>query len=187
MIGIHSCAVKRKYELKKRAERQAGTRQRIVEAAVALHSTVGPAETSVAAVARRAGVQRHTVYAHFPDDAALFGACSAHWGELHPFPDVSGLELAPALEAVYGWYDDVETSYALFARDSARYPEIWERRQQLLATLADRLAARVARRKLVRAAVGHALAFETWRSLVRGQGLSNGEAAAAMGAFVRGV
>ncbi len=176
--------MKRKYELKKRAERQADTRQRIVEAAVALHSTVGPAQTSVAAVARRAGVQRHTVYAHFSDDGALFDACSAHWRELHPFPDVSGLELAPALEAVYGWYDEVETSYALFARDSALYPEVWTHRQQLLASLADRLAERVARRKRTRAAAGHAVAFETWRSLVRREGLSNAEAATAMAAFV---
>ena len=177
--------MKRKYELKKRAERQAGTRQRIVEAAVALHSIVGPAQTSVAAVARRAGVQRHTVYAHFADDGALFDACSAHWRDLHPFPDVSRMELAPALEAVYGWYDEVETSFALFARDSALYPEVWAHRQQLLASLADGLAARVGRRKMVRAAVGHAVAFETWRSLVRREGLSNAKAAAAMAAFVQ--
>jgi AcrR family transcriptional regulator len=176
--------MKRKYELKKRAEQQAETRQRIVEAAMSLHSEVGPAQTSVAAVARRAGVQRHTVYAHFPDDAALFDACSSHWRVLHPFPDISELELAPALAALYDWYDGVEASYALFARDSALYPEVWAHRQQILAGVADQLAARVSRRKLVRAAAGHAVAFETWRSLVRREGLSNAEAARAMAAFV---
>jgi AcrR family transcriptional regulator len=176
--------MKRKYELRKRAERQAETRQRIVEAAMGLHSEIGPAHTSVSAVAERAGVQRHTVYAHFPDDGALFNACSAHWRELHPFPDVSGVGLAPALEAVYGWYDGVEASYALFARDSAMYPEVWAHRQRILATLADQLAARVGRRRKTRAAAGHAVAFETWRSLVRREGLSNAEAAAAMAAFV---
>jgi AcrR family transcriptional regulator len=176
--------MKRKYELKKRAEQQAETRQRIVEAAMGLHSEVGPAQTSVAAVARRAGVQRHTVYAHFPDDRALFNACSAHWRELHPFPDISDLEIGQALEAVYGWYGEVEASYALFARDSALYPEVWAHRQHMLDQVADQLAARVSRRKIVRAAAGHAVAFETWRSLVRREGLSNAEAAGAMAAFV---
>ena len=179
--------MKRKYELKQRADRQAETRLRIVEAAVDLHSRVGPANTSVAAVARRAGVQRHTVYAHFPDEATLFRACSAHWREQHPFPEVSGLDLGQALSAVYGWYDRVEDAFALFARDSELYPEVWAQRLQALSSLADRLAALVGRRKVVRAAVGHAVEFETWRSLVRRQGFSNAEAAAAMVAFVRSV
>ena len=179
--------MKRKYELKKRAERQAETRQRIVEAAVALHGEKGPAQTSIAAIAKLAGVQRHTVYAHFPDDETLFRACSSHWRDQHPFPDDSGLALDAALEAVYGWYEEVEPSFALFARDSDLYPAVWAQRQQALAALADRLAARVGRRKIVRAAVGHAVEFETWRSLVRREGLSNAEAAAAMVAFVRSV
>ncbi len=179
--------MKRKYELKKRAERQAETRQRIVEAAVALHGEKGPAQTSIAAIASLAGVQRHTVYAHFPDDETLFRACSSHWRDLHPFPDVTGLELGAALEAVYGWYDEVELSFALFARDAALYPAVWAQRQQGLAALADGLAARVGRRKIVRAAVGHAVEFETWRSLVRREGLSNAEAARAMVAFVESV
>ncbi len=79
----------RPYRLGRRAERQAQTRQRIVEAAVDLHSTVGPATTSISAIAERAGVQRHTVYAHFPDETLLFEACSSHWIDANPFPDVS--------------------------------------------------------------------------------------------------
>src|SRR5690349_777318 len=133
--------MKRKYELKKRAEGQAATRQRIVEAAVDLHTTVGPAHTSVAAIARRAGVQRHTVYAHFPDDEALFGACSTHWRDVHPFPDLTGLELRQALQAAYEWYDGVELALVLFARDTHLYPEITAGWQRTLAAVADALAA----------------------------------------------
>ncbi len=81
----------RKYELKERARRQAQTRQRIVEAAVDLHTTVGPARTTISAIAERAGVERHTVYAHFPDDRALFRACSEHWTARHPLPDLEAL------------------------------------------------------------------------------------------------
>src|SRR5215208_7892783 len=81
---------KRKYELKKRAERLADTRRRITEATVELHRTVGPAETHISEVARRAGVQRMTVYNHFPDQASLLSACSAHWRKRHPAPDLAG-------------------------------------------------------------------------------------------------
>ena len=80
-------AGKRKYELKKRAEQVEATRRRITEATVELHRTVGPAATQISEIARRAGVQRVTVYNHFPDEAALFAACSAHWRALHPAPD----------------------------------------------------------------------------------------------------
>src|SRR3954465_6182848 len=78
---------KRRYTKKVRAELEADTRRRITESAVELHGTVGPAHTSVSAVAERAGVRRSTVYRHFPDEDALFAACSAHWGERNPPPD----------------------------------------------------------------------------------------------------
>ena len=77
----------RKYEKKERARRQEQTRQRIVEAAVDLHTSVGPAQTTISGIAKRAGVERHTVYAHFPDDGTLFRACSEHWAARHPLPD----------------------------------------------------------------------------------------------------
>ena len=79
---------KRNYELRARAGRQQATRRRIVEATVALHREVGPARTTVAEIARRAGVQRLTVYNHFPDDAQLFAACQAHFLAQHPPPDL---------------------------------------------------------------------------------------------------
>jgi AcrR family transcriptional regulator len=77
----------RKYELKRRATTQARTRQRIVEAAVALHTTIGPVRTTVSSIAERAGVQRHTVYNHFPDEQSLGLACSGLFVEQYPLPD----------------------------------------------------------------------------------------------------
>ena len=173
----------RKYELKRRAERQAETRRRIVEAAVDLHTTVGPAKTSIAAVAERAGVQRHTVYAHFPDLRSLFAACSRHWGELHPFPAADAWvaiadprrRLTTALGEVYAWYEGVESQLALLTRDAALVPaqrEAAERSAARLASAADVLADGLGRSPETRAAIGHALEFETWRSLCRQQGLS---------------
>jgi AcrR family transcriptional regulator len=179
--------MKRRYELKRRAERQAETRQRIVEAAVALHSDVGPAKTTISAIAEHAGVQRHTVYAHFADDADLLHACSLHWRTQNPRPEVAGLDLGEALRVLYDWYERTEGPVTLFARDSYLYPEIWAERLRALDELADQLARPLGRRRVVRAAVGHAVALETWRSLVRREGLSNAQAADAMVAFIDSV
>lgn len=176
----------RSYSLKRRAEGQAETTRRIVAAAVELHSTLGPARTSISAIAERAGVQRHTVYAHFPDERALFRACSAHFRELHPFPDLTGLDLEAALDAIYSYYESVEGALTLFTRDADRTPEAWNERQRRLSAVADGLTAPLGRRRLRRAAVGHAIAFETWRSLVR-EGLSRRQAVAAMVRFVDSV
>lgn len=179
----------RKYELKQRAERVAETRRRIVEAAVALHTSIGPAPTSLAAVAERAGVQRHTLYRHFPDREALFAACSAHWSELHPFPDAERLqELEGALDALYGWYEENEDDLALFRRDmeaDEAVGAIMADEDRRLAALRDALARGAGKRR--RAAIGHALRFETWRSLARGEGLSRPEAVRAMLRFAESV
>lgn len=179
--------MKRRYELKERAKRQAETRRRIVEAAVELHTTVGPAHTTVSAVAERASVQRHTVYAHFPDEASLFAACSAHWRQANPFPDPAawgGIEppaarLARALADVYGWYEDVEAPLAVLLRDASLNPlhgRLMEEDDRALEEVACLLARDRPRRKTVRAAIGHALEFETWRSLVRREGLTSAQA-----------
>jgi AcrR family transcriptional regulator len=183
--------MKRKYELKARARRQAETRQRIVEAAVDLHTSVGPARTTVSAIAERAGVERHTVYAHFSDERRLFEACSAHWEAEHPFPDPGDWlavddpdrRLRSTLHAVYGWYDEVESHVAIFRRDAQVHElnaEVISRYDRELAALADALARGLPRRKSVRAAIGHALEFETWRSLVRRQGLTPRQAVDSM-------
>src|ERR671923_1576172 len=107
-------ATKRKYELKKRAERLAETHRRITEATVELHGTGGPAATRISEVARRAGVQRVTVYNHFPDEASLLGACSAHWRALHPAPDPTAWDgdLRAALRELYAWYRETEPMMA---------------------------------------------------------------------------
>src|ERR671934_2343185 len=116
-MTAHGCAtiepMTRKYELKRRAERQQETRRRIVEAAVELHRTKGPARTTLSDVARRAGVQRHTLYRHFPDERALFMACSGRFYELTPFPDPEPWQaiadpeerLRGGLTAIYDYFE----------------------------------------------------------------------------------
>src|SRR3954454_12252995 len=102
----------RTYTLKRRAEQQAETRRRIVEAAVDLHGSIGPALTTISMVAERAGVQRHTLYAHFPDERSLFAACSGLHAERDPMPDARplrtladpGERLQVGLRALYDWY-----------------------------------------------------------------------------------
>jgi AcrR family transcriptional regulator len=167
----------------------AETERRIVDAAVGLHTSVGPARTSVAAVAERAGVQRHTVYAHFPDRLSLFNACSAHWREKHPFPVVEELaaiddpaeRLRRGLDALYAWYEQVEHDLALFIRDADAVPaEVRAADQHARHRLRAVLEKAWPTRRPVRAAIGHALQFETWRSLCRREGLSRRAAVAAM-------
>jgi AcrR family transcriptional regulator len=183
--------MKRKYELKERARRQAETRQRIVEATVELHTSVGPARTTISAIAERAGVERHTVYAHFPDERTLFRACSQHWRSEHPRPDFRpalGLasperRLRGVLLPLYAWYEDVEPDLEVLLRDAALVPAHTEALAETsaeTAALAEELARGWPRRRRVRAAIGHALEFETWRSLVRRQGLSPRQAVDAM-------
>ena len=179
----------RRYQLRERARRQAETRQRIVEAAVALHTSVGPARTTISGIAERAGVERHTVYAHFPDDHSLFHACSEHWTASHPMPDPETLDqigdpvsrLRRALGEMYAWYESVEDDLALFIRDASAVPaEVLGRRTARLAAVTEAASQGWPRRKLVRGAIAHALEFETWRSLVRRQGFTRAQAVDAM-------
>lgn len=125
-------ATRRKYELKKRAEQLEETRRRITEATIELHLAVGPAATQISEIARRAGVQRLTVYNHFPDDAALFTACSVHWRQLHPAPDPTPWaaiddpeqRVRTALRALYAWYRETEPMTANVLRDMERLPAL---------------------------------------------------------------
>jgi AcrR family transcriptional regulator len=186
----------RTYELKERARRQEQTRRRIVAAAVDLHTSVGPARTTISGIAELAGVERHTVYAHFPDELTLFRACSDHWSTRHPAPDIAlvaaiddpSQRLRRALGEMYAWYESVERELALFVRDVASIPEeVTDQRLSHLAALADAVGRGRPRRKAVRAAIGHALEFETWRSLVRRNGLSRAQAVDAMERLVSSV
>jgi AcrR family transcriptional regulator len=191
---------KRPYRKKRRAELEAETRRRITESAVELHGTVGPSHTSMSAVAARAGVRRSTLYRHFPDEATLFDACSAQWNASNPPPDPSewaAIEdpderLERALEDLYGFYRRTERMLANLIRDEATNENV---RRHFRAFHAYMAAARDVlmrgrrersqARGRVRAAIGHALAFETWRSLVREEGLGNVQAARLMSGFVR--
>jgi AcrR family transcriptional regulator len=181
----------RTYTLKRRAERQEETRQRIVDAAVELHSTLGPAHTSVQAIADRAGVTRPTVYAHFPDARSLFMACSGHVAATMPPPDISAWaaiadpaeRLRTALREVYAYYERQEQLLDNVQRDAAVMPvvaEVAEYRSRFLDDAREVLVtgwpARGAARTRLRRAVGHALEFRTWQSLVRRQGCSAREA-----------
>lgn len=179
---------KRKYELKKRAEEMAATRTRITEAAVELHGTVGPSRTTVSAVAEKAGVQRHTVYRHFPTEADLFVACSAHFGALHPEPNPESWKgLEDGLEELYAWYEETEDMLANVLRDAqlvdvvrdamGPWVELFERARRGLASGRPR-------RKTVAAAIAHAVDFHTWRSLVREGGLSRAQAVRLVSAMI---
>ena len=196
-FAVHCCAMKRRYELKRRAERLGETRNRIVAATVDLHTTVGPAHTTISAIADRAGVQRHTVYSHFPSE----GICSLPalaLGRAHPFPDASAWtrigdpeqRLRAALGAVYEWYESVGHDLDVFRRDARLHEstaKLVAKREARLLELRDTLADGWPRRKAVRAALAHALELETWDSLVRRHGLSRQQAADAMLRFVASV
>jgi AcrR family transcriptional regulator len=190
---------KRPYTKRARAQAEEATRLRITESAVALHGSLGPARTSISAIAEHAGVRRSTVYRHFADEAAIFDACSAHWAAQNPPPDLSQVlairdsaeRVRSTLEALYAYYRRTEAMMANLVRDEATVPHVHERflgYHEMLAALRDPLLAgrglRAAARRRGRAAVGHALAFATWQSLARQQGLSDAEAATLMAALV---
>ena len=188
---------KRRYELRRRAEQQDQTRRRITEAAVELHQSIGPAATTISAIAERAGVQRLTVYRHFPDQQAIFAACSQHFFAANPPPDTAAwaaitdpaVRLATALAELYAWHERVEAMLTGVTRDAEVLPGLVGRgyaslletmRACLLAGWPDGPAGRLAA-----AAAGHALHFRTWLSLVRVQGLTTAEAVALMTALIR--
>jgi AcrR family transcriptional regulator len=182
----------------KRAELVEETRQRIVEAAVELHGTVGPARTTVAGIATRAGVTRLTVYRHFPDEDALFAACTAHWAAGQRMPDTSawleisdaGPRLESALDDVYRFYEKAEPMLSRTTRDADSMPDFVRARTRAMTE--ERMTAILAawparqRTKARRALVGHALSFLTWRSLCMEQGLSRKAAVTAMTRMVTG-
>lgn len=179
---------KRKYELKSRAAAQQQTRDRIVAATMELHKEVGPALTTVAEVARRAGVQRLTVYNHFPDEAELFGACQAHWMQLHPLPDLAAAIAADdpvervraTLRGYYRWYRETEPMAQNIQRDRGAVPALDSLMQRTadarLDQLADTLAAGFGVSEERRALVRLALDFWTWRRLSH-EGLADDAAA----------
>lgn len=181
----------RPYQLRRRAERQDETRQRIVEATIELHQTIGPARTTISEIAERAQVGRVTVYRHFPDEGTLSRACSGQYFERHPLPDPNrwrtigdpAERLQAGLRETYAYHAATEAmiSHALAdARDHpvmAPYHAHWQRATDILSA-PWRL--RGNRRTTLRAAIALALSFDTWRTLTRQQGLSDDQATALM-------
>lgn len=180
----------RSYTLKKRAEQQAETRQRIVEAAVDLHSTIGPAATTLSMIAEKAGVQRHTLYAHFPDERSIFTACSGLAHQRDPIPTAdawSGIDgrterLTTALDAIYAWYGRNASLLSNVMRDVDRHPMVQEiqrtRAQPVVKAWHEVLGAGLTAKQC--ALLHLALGFFTWRALVKEAGLAPAAAVQAM-------
>jgi AcrR family transcriptional regulator len=182
----------RPYRKIKRARREAATRERITEAAVELHRTVGPAKTKITALAKLAGVSRMTVYNHFPSERDLFVACSTHWATRNPFPDPSqwsrindpAERLASGLNELYVWYRRNKDMLGNVFRDAPTMSplqevmgELWSPyAEQLVASLADGWPAPEDETAALQTALGLVVSFETWRALV-GPGLDDSQAA----------
>jgi AcrR family transcriptional regulator len=194
-------AQKRPYKMRKRAELEEQTRLRITESAVELHEQLGPARTSISAIAENAGVRRSTVYRHFPDEDALFAACSSHWGAANPPPDPHAWDTIEdpaqraetALRELYAFYGRTEGMFTSLLRDEPIVPVVHRRLGEFHGYLTQTrdtlmrgrgLRGNAARR--TRAAIGHALAFPTWRSLTREQGVADADAVAMMCGLIEG-
>jgi AcrR family transcriptional regulator len=185
--GVYHQRMARKYRLKRRAERQDDTRQRIIDATIELHQTIGPAATTVSDIAARAGVGRVTVYRHFPDELTLFRACSGSYLHRNPLPDPERWHeiadplqrLRSALGEVFEYHRMHEALFTHVLADvrdhevMAPYRAHWERAADVLVAP---WRARGRRRALLRAGIGLALSFDAWRSLVRDHGLTNDHA-----------
>jgi len=188
--------VARTYQLKKRAERQEETRRRIVEAAIDLHGTIGPARTSVSAIAERAGVQRHTFYRYFPDERSLGLACSGLYTQRNPLPDPEpwrairdpDKRLRQGLGELYAYYERNEPMLSNVTRDMALDPVTAEITQMRfgppLAAIRSVLA-NGRRGKRALAMVDVALAFSTWRTLTMESGLTRKDAVETMAVAIR--
>ena len=157
------------------------TRLRITDAAVQLHGSIGPARTTITAVAERAGVQRQTVYRHFPTEDDLFAACSGHWAATHPLPDVEAWRaiadpaerLASALDELYAFYEVTEAMYTNLMRDETLVAAVGARLPRFRAYLdgVARVLAEGWDGPMLDAAARHAVDFLTWRSLARDGGV----------------
>ena len=189
MTGQRITKPGRPYRMTRRLEHLEATRQRIAEAAFELHSTIGPAQTTVSAVADRAGVQRHTVYHHFPDMTSLMQACTAHGMRVTGIPTAASwraieepsARLHHALAELYAYYRSNARLLGNVVRDMPLTADIGgqeafvDHMSGLFAALADGWPGGADVQRVRMAAIGHAMSFETWRSLT-GNGLQDGEA-----------
>jgi len=186
--------------MSRRAEQVDGTRQRIVEATVELHGSVGPAATTIAGIADLAGVTRLTVYRHFADDAALFDACSTHWISQQQLPDPgawsqisdAAARLQEGLSDLYRFYRAGADMLTNIRRDLTTLPDAHQQRLReqdtyFIGVLAAPFEDTGDEDRRLRALIGHATSFWTWRSLCIHQGLSDAEAVNAMTGMVHAV
>ena len=194
-----------KYKLKKRAERQEETRLRITRAALELHETIGPSLTTISAIAERAGVGRPTVYSHFPDELSLFRACTSLGQSEYPAPDPGQWEeiadperrMRVALTELYDYFRRREGLWTNILRDQEMphlrdNPDVhevmqpifahWERMQR---TLAAGWQPHNGHSRALLGAIGVALDFQTWKTMVRKQGLTDEQAIDLMVSMVR--
>jgi len=191
---------RRKYTQQRRAEQQSETRRCIVEAVYALHGELGPARTTIKAIAERAGVERLTVYRHFADEGEIFAACNAHFQAETPPPHPAAwagvtepaARLRTALLAFYGYYGRVEAWICKALRDAEELPAlaaVMAPYGRFVEAVGDDLQEAWApgdgARPRLAAVIGHALRFDTWRSLAHVEGLDDGEAAELMVALAR--
>ena len=193
----------RPYRQRVRAESKAETRQRIIESAVALHLERGPAQTSINAIAERAGVNRVTVYRHFPDARTLLEACSTHAARINPPPDLDGWRRIEdprrrtevGLTQLYDYFRRTEAGWANILRDAEVVPlvkEMAEKRRlaylrEARDVLLDGWPKRRSRRPLLRAVLGLAVDFRTWQTLCRREDLDDRTAVALMGRLVAAI
>jgi len=182
--------IRRPYRMQRRAEQVDETKRRITEAAMKLHTSIGPSEASLNAIAEAAGVTRVTLYRHFNSAETLFAACMGHWRSLHPPPDPAAWREVPRLDRrvrravreMYAWYAANGSDLYPIYRDAAFTPPSNQAaRRATLERIADALLFDDRRRGAAahrrRAAILHAFAFWTWRSLTVDSGLSQGAAA----------
>jgi AcrR family transcriptional regulator len=176
----------RSYRLKRRAERQDETRQKIIDAAIKLHQTKGLVATTISDIADRANVGRVTVYRHFPDEESLVGACSGQYFERHPFPDLAPwrsirdpiARLRRGLREIYAYHRETEPMMSRVIADArdlpimAPYYAHWRHAVDILAAAWPTRG----RSKSLCAAIGLALSFDTWRTLIREQNLTDDQA-----------
>lgn len=186
----------RPYTLKRRAERQDQTRQRIVDAAIELHQTVGPIATTISEIAERAGVGRVTVYRHFPDELTLAQACSGQYLERNPPPDPerwrtiadADTRLRTALRETYAYHRATQNMFTHVLADARDHPVMAPYHQHwrhAVDILLEPRPVRGRQRKALRAAIALALRFDTWRTLSEEHKLTDADAIDLMSRLAR--
>lgn len=190
---------KRRYRLKRRAQKMEETARRIAEATFELHASIGPSNTSITAVAERAGVERLTVYRHYPDELSLFRACVLHGLDAYPMPDPQAWKeiedpserLRMGLEELYGYYRETQEIWSNILPDLPRMPALqqanaptFQRFAVIESALGEGWGLRGKRARLLKAAVALAIQFSTWQTLAHQGGLTDREAVELMAGAV---